>query len=181
VTYVNNTSTVIITCNNCYSDNRVVKVKRALAMCGKCGWRLVPPSVEAVNFFIRTLIGLSARLNELRRTLARHSINIGEVERELNTCNALLHSLYDRAYLHNINLHIYFRELSDIQSLSCAIKDELELKTQKKARWKPALNASIKVINFVLMLVGLPTFLHTLPEGSEPRLIEDGSRKKCNR
>jgi hypothetical protein len=64
---------------------------------------------------------------------------------------------------------------------SCVIKDELELKTQKKARWKPALNASIKVINFVLMLVGLPTFLHTLPEGSEPRLIEDGSRKKWNR
>jgi hypothetical protein len=181
VTYVNTTSIVIIACKNCYSDNRVVKEKRVRAKCGKCGWRLIPPAPEAVNFFIKTLIGLSARLNALRRSLGRHSVNVGEVERELNTCNALLHRLYSHAYLNNIDLHTYFQELSEIEFFSRAIEDEIELKTQKRATWKQALNASIKVTNFILMLLGLPTFLHLLPEGLEPRLIEDGSRKKRNR
>lgn len=178
---VNPVSTVIIPCKNCQGKNRVVRARRALSKCGRCGCRLVPPSPETVNFFIKTLIGLSARLKELQRKLGRRSLNVSEVERELNTCKALLHSLYTQAYRHNIDLHRYFQELSEIEYLSSAIKDEIELKTQQRARWKQALNASIKVTNFILMLLNLPAFLHELPEGSEPRLIEDGSRKKRNR
>lgn len=182
VTYIHNGPTVIIACRNCFSGNRVIRAKRALAMCGKCGWRLVPPTTEAVNFFVRTLVGLSGRLNELRRSLARNAIDANKLERELNTCNALLQSLYNHASRHNIYLSGYFQELCDIEFLSHAIKNEIELKTEltifKRARWKKALNASIKVTNFVLMLFGLPTFLHPLPEGSEPRLLEDGLRKR---
>jgi hypothetical protein len=79
----------------------------------------------------------------------------------------------------------YFQELVNIEYLSFAIRDEIHLKTRlsilKRAKWKKALNASIKVTNFILMLFGLPTFLHPLPEGPEPRLLEDGSRQRLNR
>ena len=178
-------SYLIIACRNCRINNRVITRKAALAVCGNCRWTLLPYNVkisnkhnaEVSNFLIRRLTELTARLRSLYRDLEYELINVDDAERRLNTCEALTEHLYNYASQHNIHLQNYSQHLLVIVSISQDVTDEISrrkhLTKLKSGRWKKPLNVVIKVTNFVFLLLGLPTFLHPLPE--EKRLLKSAS------
>lgn len=187
----NSENYLIIACRNCKANNRVITRKAALAICGNCHRTLVlynvkisnQRNIEVNNFFAKRLVELTAKLRSLRRDFENELIDSDAAERRLNTCEALTEHLYDYALQHNIHLHIYTEQLLNIVSISQDIADEISRRKRlailKKGRWKKSLNATIKVTNFVLLLLGLPTFLHPLPE--ERRLLTSASYKELRR
>jgi len=182
---------LIITCRNCKVNNRVITRKAALAICGNCRWTLVlfnvriadERDIETSNFLTKRLVDLTAKLRVLRRDFEYESIDLDDAERKLNTCEALIEHLYDYALQHRLHLHIYAEELLNVVSISQDIADEISrrkrMANSKKGRWKNSLNAVIKVTNVVLLLLGLPAFLHPLPE--ERRLLPSASYKELRR
>jgi hypothetical protein len=187
----NSENHLIIACRNCKVNNRVITRKAALAICGNCRWTLLlfnvrianERNIETSNFLMKRLVELTANLRVLRRDFEYESIDINDAERKLNTCEALTEHLYDYALQHKIHLHIYSEQLLNIVSISQDIADEISrrkrLANLKKRRWKNSLNAVVKVTNFVMLLLGLPAFLHPLPE--ERRLLTSASYKELHR
>jgi hypothetical protein len=182
---------LIIACRNCKVNNRVITRKASLAICGNCRWTLLlfnvriadERNIETSNFLTKRLVDLTAKLRVLCRDFEYESIDLDDAERKLNTCEALTEHLYDYALQHRIHLHIYVEQLLNVVGISQDIADEISrrkrMANSKKGRWKNSLNAVIKVTNVVLLILGLPAFLHPLPE--ERRLLPSASYKELRR
>lgn len=185
MTYNNDEKYLIIACRNCRINNRVITRKAALAVCGNCRWTLLPynvkisnkQNIEASNYLMRMLIELIGKLRSLRRNLECELIDIDDAERRLTACESLTELLYGHASQHDIHLQNYSEHLLVIVSISQDITDEISgrkhLAKRNSGRWKKPLNAVIKVTNFVFLLLGLPTFLHPLPE--DKRLLKSAT------
>ena len=182
---------LIIACRNCKVNNRVITRKAKLAVCGNCRWTLLffnvrianDRGIETSNFLMKRLVELIAKLRVLRRDFEYDSIDLDDAERKLKTCEALTEHLYDYALQHKINLHLYCKQLLNVVSISQDIADEISRRKRqtrsKKGRWRNSLNAVIKVTNIVFHILGLPAFLHPLPE--ERRLLSSASYKELRR
>lgn len=187
----NSENYVIIACRKCKVNNRVITRKAALAVCGNCRWTLLlydvkiskEPNTEASNYLVQRLVGLLTRFRALQRNLEDELIDVGDAERELNACEALTKTLYEYATRHNIQLLYFSEQIFNIASASQDVTGEISRRKRRsilqRGRWKKSVNAAIKVTNFILLLIGLPTFLHLIPE--DKKLLKSASYKELSR
>jgi len=177
---------LIIACRSCKANNRVVTQKAALAICGRCHRALQLFNVrianghriETSNYFMRRVVELTARLRVLRRDYEYETIDMDDAERKLNSCESLTELLYDYASQHQIHLELYSEQLINTVSISHDIADEISRrkKHSKRNRWERSLDAAINITNFVLQLLGFPSFLHPLRDNR--RLLTAGHKKR---
>ena len=122
-----------------------------------------PNNLKAENLFVVRLSNLDARIRTLEKGVDRRHPD--ELKKEANTCEAFLKRLHQYAIENLIDLSKYYSQLTDIKTRLLQVRNDIA--KQKQPRWKKALNAIIRAINWVAILLSCGPLLPQLPAGDK--------------